>query len=108
MRAARLASPGSLWRHRDFLTLAFLLPAAALFFCDQAPRKENPAEGWLGGAVLVCGPLGIDSFANREAILWAACCLVLGYPFLGQVKAELGRLAAVLGKHDDGGDHRHG
>jgi hypothetical protein len=95
-------------RHRDFLTLAFLLPAAALFFCDRAPRKENAAEAWLGATVLISGPLGIDWFTNYEAILWAGCCLLLAYPFLGQMAAELGRLLAVLGEQDDGGYHRHG
>jgi glucan 1,3-beta-glucosidase len=95
-------------RHRDFLTLAFLLPAAALFFCDRAPRKKSPAEGWLGATVLVAGPLGIDWFTNYEAIAWAACCLMLAYPFLGQVVAELRRLGAALREEDDGGYHRHG
>lgn len=95
-------------RHRDFLTLAFALPAAALILGERSKREDTVADGWIGGALAACGPLAVDSLGNREAIAWALCCLALAYPLRGAVAAELRRLKAGLRQQQDGSHHRHG
>jgi len=104
MAALALAVDG---RHRDFLTLAFLLPAAALILHDRRDRPANPAEAWLAGALLVCGPFAIDALVNREALVWALCCLALAWASRRQILAELRRLYAALRQNQRGDDHRH-
>lgn len=104
MAALALAMDG---RHRDFLTLAFLLPAAALILHDRRDRPASPAEAWLAGALLVCGPFAIDALANREAIIWALCCLALAWASRRQIRDELRRLYAALRQKQPGDDHRH-
>ncbi|MBI2586435.1 MAG: beta-1,6-glucan synthase [Rhodospirillales bacterium] len=105
MVALALAVDG---RHRDFLTLAFALPAAALILFGGNTRRPSVADGWIGGALAACGPLAVDSLGNREAIAWALCCLALAYPLRGAIAAELRRLRAGLRQQQDGGHHRHG
>jgi glucan 1,3-beta-glucosidase len=87
-------------RHRDFFSLAFWLPAAALaLVCwrtraqDGEPRAE---EGWIAGLLLVAGPLGIGALVNREALVWAAVCIVLAGPWLPYSLREIMRLFNVL------------
>lgn len=95
-------------RHRDFLTLAFLLPALALILFDREPRAPVIAEGWVAAGLALCGLFAIDSIGNREAILWALCCLALVWPLRRQVAAELGRLGRAMREDEEGGDDRHG
>lgn len=87
-------------RHRDFLTLAFILPALAIFFQarfsaggDQTPPPE---EAWMTLILLVAGPMAVDHFGNWEALGWAATCLVFAVPGLPALQAEISRLFRVL------------
>jgi glucan 1,3-beta-glucosidase len=89
-------------RHRDFMQLAFWLPAAAflLLYLQPATRERSadaqPEEGWMAILLLLAGPLAIDTFINREAILWALTCVALSAPWLGFAWRELKRLGRVL------------
>ena len=93
-------------RHRDFLTLALLMPAIALLVWKPKHQDTSPAEGWLGLAFLVSGPLAVDYIGNREALAWAACCLLLAWGQRDQIVAEVKRLAAGGRQHEHG--HHHG
>jgi exo-beta-1,3-glucanase (GH17 family) len=92
-------------RHRDFLTLAFLLPAVALMLHDSRDRRISIAEGWVGAAILLCGPLAIDSPQNWESIAWGACCVALAWPQRQQISAEATRLYLALRQHQRRGEH---
>ena len=89
-------------RHRDFWTLAFWLPA--LVFAVEAWRRRGregqatarAEEGWIAGLLLVCGPLGVDALVDREALVWAACCVLLAAPWLGATLVEVRRLGRAL------------
>lgn len=90
-------------RHRDFLQLAFWLPAAAFLLLHlqpstrESPREAQPEEGWIGFMLLVSGPLAIDQLINREAIVWALTCVALSVPWLGFAWREAMRLGRALG-----------
>lgn len=89
-------------RHRDFMQLAFWLPAAAflLLYLQPSTRERateaQPEEGWIAVLVLVAGPFAIDSLINREAIVWALTCVALSVPWLGFAWGEGKRLARTL------------
>lgn len=87
-------------RHRDFLTLAFLMPAIALallaWHTRQEPTEPRPEIAWLSLLLLVGGPLAVDAAGNREAWAWAAVCLLLALPGWLHLSAELRRLAGAL------------
>ncbi|MEK9752601.1 MAG: hypothetical protein VW338_05235, partial [Rhodospirillaceae bacterium] len=75
-------------RHRDFLTLAFLMPALALML--TARTEANARErAWLAILIAATVPFGVDAWVNREAIAWMLCCLLLAWPERGQAAAEL-------------------
>ena len=123
--ALLLAADG---RHRDFLTLAYALPAAgfALVFWQQrraapapaappagaqplsaqlSPAQPSPAPpgrhseaGWLATTVGVCGALAIDHPGNLEAWAWAACCALLALPWLRYAGREAVHLGRALGR----------
>ncbi|MGE0667906.1 MAG: hypothetical protein AB7O49_15225 [Sphingomonadales bacterium] len=75
-------------RHRDFLQLAFWLPAAAflLLYVQPSTRERTdhaqPEEAWMAALLLIAGPFAIDQFTNLEAMVWAATCVVLAVPWL--------------------------
>ncbi|MBI1181917.1 MAG: hypothetical protein GC201_15335 [Alphaproteobacteria bacterium] len=89
-------------RHRDFLQLAFWLPAAAflLLYLQPATRERadgaQAEEGWLAAILLVAGPAAIDLPSNREAVLWAATCVALSIPWLPFAWREAKRLWRAL------------
>lgn len=97
-------------RHRDFLTLAYWMPAAVfavLSLRQPPPGRPEIDEGWLG-ILLVLGGLGaIDSFGNREALVWAVCCLTLAFPLRASMRAEIRRLAELLGTPGQEEAHGH-
>ncbi len=96
--ALLLATDG---RHRDFLSLAFCLPAAAfvirwwLFDAKGSQERTGAEEAWIAGLLIVAGLGGIDHPGNREAWLWAACCFALAAPWLPGLWGELVRLTHV-------------
>ncbi len=83
-------------RHRDFLTLAFILPALAIFFQARsiagADQSRPPEEAWGTLILLIAGPMAVDHFGNWEALGWAATCLVFAVPGLPALRAEISRL----------------
>ncbi|MEX0693362.1 MAG: hypothetical protein WD075_02860 [Rhodospirillales bacterium] len=87
-------------RHRDFLTLAFMLPAAALAFqfwrTDRSRGSRTPEDAWMSLLLLVSGPLAIDVPGNFEAFGWAMTCLLLAVPGLPALAAEVRRLGRIL------------
>lgn len=84
-------------RHRDFLPLAFCLPAAAFLLRWLRFRgrgaESGSEEAWTAALLVVAGVAAIDHPGNREAWLWAACCLALAAPWLDQLRDEAVRLA---------------
>lgn len=101
-------------RYRDFLTLAYALPAAALAWLALRvgpPPGDCPEEGWAAAVLLVSAPLAIDDLGNAEAIAWAACCAVLALPWLRFAGREaLRNVAALLPprQRQPGRHQRHG
>lgn len=88
-------------RHRDFWTLAFWLPALALAIESWRRRGDKSGtaraeEGWIAGLLLICAPLCIDALVDREAEVWAVCCVLLAAPWLGATLAEARRLWQAL------------
>jgi glucan 1,3-beta-glucosidase len=89
-------------RHRDFLQLAFWLPALAyliLAFRDEpeaSTKRTGPEEAWIGLLLLIAGPAAIDIPGNLEAVAWAATCIALAIPWLGAALREPARLTAAL------------
>lgn len=87
-------------RHRDFLTLAYLMPAVALILLGWATRDRRgpgrPEEAWLAALLLVGGPFGVDAAGNYEAWAWAAVCVALALPWLSGFAAEFRRLGRAL------------
>lgn len=79
-------------RHRDFLTLAFLMPAIALVLAGPLRGAVSPSLAWVGMALAVSGPLAIDHVGNMDALAWAGCCLLLAWPLRLAGAAELRRL----------------
>ncbi|MFI5401145.1 MAG: glycoside hydrolase family 17 [SAR324 cluster bacterium] len=80
-------------RHRDFLTLAYVLPGAALALPaaqspSGAPHGPQPEAGWVAGALAVLGFCAVDHPADREAWAWALCCVLLAAPWLGHTWRE--------------------
>jgi exo-beta-1,3-glucanase (GH17 family) len=88
-------------RHRDFLTLAYLMPAVAMIILAwqsrDSAREDRPEAAWLAGLLLVSGPLAVDAWSNREAWAWAGVCLLLALPWLPRLGPELRRLGRCLG-----------
>lgn len=75
-------------RHRDFLQLAFALPAVA--FALGAWRRRGAkamardrAEGWVALVLIGAAPFAIDAAVNREAWVWASLCWLLAAPWAG-------------------------
>lgn len=88
-------------RHRDFLQLAFWLPAAGFALLALQHRRDvgtspRPEEGWMAALLVLSAPFAIDAIANREAIVWALVCLVLAAPWLADARREVAGLAGVL------------
>jgi hypothetical protein len=89
-------------RHRDFLQLAFWLPAAAFLLLylqpstRERPDRSQPEEGWIAALLLIGGPFAIDQFVNREAVIWAATCVALSVPWLGFTWREAKRLGRAF------------
>ncbi|MGE0253547.1 MAG: hypothetical protein AB7N54_14940 [Alphaproteobacteria bacterium] len=88
-------------RHRDFLQLAFWMPAAAFAFQAWGGRKEaggavRPEEGWVAAILLLSAPFAVDALVNREAIVWALVCVLLAAPWLRDAWLEAGRVAGDL------------
>lgn len=87
-------------RHRDFLTLAFMLPALALavqtwrFGAGQHSRAAE--DGWISLLLIGAGLFAVDTLGDREALAWAATCVLLGLPGLPAIAAETRRLCGVL------------
>jgi glucan 1,3-beta-glucosidase len=87
-------------RHRDFLTLAFVLPAIALAiqarYAASRERPHPPELAWITLLLIVSGPLAVDAPGNLEAIAWAATCWLLALPGLPAVATEFARLRHIL------------
>jgi glucan 1,3-beta-glucosidase len=89
-------------RHRDFLQLAFWLPAAAFLLLSLQPstrersNRSQPEEGWIAALTLIAGPFAIDQFINHEAVIWALTCIALSVPWLGFAWREARRVGAAL------------
>lgn len=87
-------------RHRDFLTLAFVLPALALAMQAWRHRHEavdrSAETAWASAMLIVAGPLAVDAPGNGEAIAWAGTCLLLASPGVPAIVAELRRLGLAL------------
>ena len=89
-------------RHRDFLQLAFWLPAAAFLLLHIQPSTREtsddsqPEEGWIAALILIAGPFAIDQFTNVEACIWAATCVVVSVPWLGFAWREAGRVGRAF------------
>lgn len=88
-------------RHRDFWTLALLLPAAAFAiesWMSTARGHDHfrAEEGWIAALLVVAGPFGIDRPYNLEAVAWAATCVLLAAPWLGHARAEAKRIKSVI------------
>lgn len=87
-------------RHRDFLTLAFVLPAIALAMQARhaAPelRPRTPELAWISLLLIVAGPLAVDAPGNLEAIAWAATCWLLALPGLPAATTEFAQLRRIL------------
>lgn len=96
-------------RHRDFLQLAFWLPAAAflLLYIQPSTRertdKAQPEEAWIALLILIAGPFAIDQFINLEACVWAATCVVLAAPWLEFVLREGARVRDAFRRPLSGG-----
>jgi hypothetical protein len=82
-------------RHRDFLTLAFLMPALALMLAkpDSTHLRER---AWLAIVIAVVAPFAVDAWVNREAIFWMLCSFALAWPERAGAAAELSRLSGRL------------
>jgi exo-beta-1,3-glucanase (GH17 family) len=82
-------------RHRDFLTLAFLMPALALMLAkpDSTHLRER---AWLAIVIAVAAPFAVDAWVNREAIFWMLCSFALAWPERAGAAAELSRLSGRL------------
>lgn len=89
-------------RHRDFLQLAFWLPAAAFLLLTLQPStrertdQPQPEEAWVAALLLVAGPFAIDQFINLEAVVWAATCVMLSVPWLGFAVREAKRIGMAF------------
>ena len=89
-------------RHRDFLQLAFWLPATAFLLLHIQPSTRErsdtsqPEEGWIAALILIAGPFAIDQFINREACIWAATCVALSAPWLGFTWREVARVGRAF------------
>lgn len=82
-------------RYRDFLTLAFLMPALALAASAWRGRNagaRTPEEAWLSLMIAFMGPAAVDVPGNWEAMAWAGTCLLLALPGLPAIRAEWSRL----------------
>jgi exo-beta-1,3-glucanase (GH17 family) len=86
-------------RHRDFLQLAFWLPAAAFLLLyvrtrstttgAPEPAGAHAPEGWLALILILAAPFCVDAPENREALVWAATCWLLALPWAGHAWREL-------------------
>ncbi|MBM3560038.1 MAG: glycoside hydrolase family 17 [Alphaproteobacteria bacterium] len=79
-------------RHRDFLQLAFWLPAVAFALLAWQRRGEaagdaRPEEGWTALLLVAAAPFTVDALVNREALVWAAVCVLLALPWLPHARA---------------------
>lgn len=87
-------------RHRDFLTLAFVLPAIALAIqtrhAASRERPHTPELAWITLLLVLAGPLAVDAPGNLEAIAWAATCWLLALPGLPAAATECAQLHRVL------------
>jgi len=88
-------------RHRDFLQLAFWLPAMGFALLawqrrGETSAKPRPEEGWMAALLALSAPFAIDSLANREAIVWALVCVALALPWLADARREMIGLVAGL------------
>jgi glucan 1,3-beta-glucosidase len=89
-------------RHRDFLQLAFWLPAAAFLLLHLQPStrerstESQPEEGWIAALIFIGGPFAIDQFINHEAVIWAITCVALSVPWLGFAWRELQRMGRAF------------
>jgi len=87
-------------RHRDFLTLAFVLPAIALAMQARYAASREPPHppelAWITLLLVVAGPLAVDAPGNLEAIAWAATCWLLALPGLPAVATEFAQLRRIL------------
>ncbi|MEW5703530.1 MAG: hypothetical protein AB1781_02945 [Pseudomonadota bacterium] len=99
-------------RHRDFLQLAFWLPAAGFAWLAWRTRRDgHPApraeEGWIAGLLVACAPFCVDAIVNREALVWAGVCLLLALPWAGDAWAEGRYLLRVRQGPDSGPPRQH-
>ena len=78
-------------RHREFLTLALVMPAIALMTATADGRNARE-RAWLAIVIAVAAPFGVDAWVNREAICWMLCCFALAWPERGHTAWELGRV----------------
>lgn len=92
-------------RHRDFLTLAFILPAAALavqfWRTDRNRASRAPEDAWVCLLLVISAPLAIDVPGNLEALGWTMACLLLAVPGLPALAAEIRRLSRILAPAGD-------
>ena len=91
-------------RHRDFLTLAFVLPAIAAVSAGPLRSAQKTGLAWIGFALAVAAPFAVDHIGNWEALAWAACSLVLAWPLRFAMAEELARLRYALRKRQYGYD----
>jgi len=92
-------------RHRDFLTLAFILPAAALAVQFWRPDRNRasraPEDAWVCLLLVISAPLAIYLPGNLEALGWTMACLLLAVPGLPALAAEIRRLSRILAPTGD-------
>ena len=75
-------------RHRDFLYLAFGLPALAFALIKWRTRgaagsAARSAEGAVALILIGAAPFSVDAPGNYEALVWAATCWLLASPWAG-------------------------
>ena len=87
-------------RHRDFLTLAFVLPALAMavqsWRYGAAGHSRAAEDGWLALIFLIAGVFAVDSIGDTEALAWMGTCVLLGLPGVPAIAAEVRRLGGAL------------
>ncbi|CAK0772985.1 conserved membrane hypothetical protein [Gammaproteobacteria bacterium] len=87
-------------RHRDFLTLAYWMPALVLLMLDRANADSQVSnrrdEAWLGVLFILGGVFALDGLTNYEAMVWLVCALMLAFPLLPRTRAEAHRLAVLI------------
>ena len=85
-------------RHRDFLTLAFVLPALALAMQAWTYRGDakTAEDAWISLLIGIAGPMSVEAFGNREAFAWAGTCVLLALPGWPAITVEARRLARIF------------